>query len=82
MELGDQDALQVSYGSQALILQARGRLGEAMALHKRAEAICMELGDQMAWQDELWESGRDPAGLGAFGGGDGSLQEAGSHRLS
>ena len=42
-----------------------------MALHKKQEAICLELGDQDGLQDGLRESGRDPEGLGASGGGDG-----------
>jgi hypothetical protein len=46
VELGDRAGLQRSYGNQALILQAWGRLEEAMALHKQQEAICVELGDR------------------------------------
>ena len=38
--------LQRSYGNQAMILYRWGRLEEAMALHKKEEAICMELGDK------------------------------------
>ena len=37
--------LQASLGNQALILQARGDLDGAMALHKEEERICRELGD-------------------------------------
>ena len=40
------DALQRSYGNQALILKAWGRLEEALALHKKEEAICLELGNK------------------------------------
>ena len=40
------NALQRNYGNQALILQAWGRLEEALALHKKQEAICAELGDK------------------------------------
>ena len=36
--------MRVSYGNQALILKAWGRLEEALALHKKEEAICLELG--------------------------------------
>mgnify|MGYP000088302843 CR=1 FL=1 len=43
---GNSDWLQASYGNQALILKAWGRLEEAMALHKKQEAICGELGDR------------------------------------
>jgi REP element-mobilizing transposase RayT len=40
------DALQRSYGNQALILYAWGRLEEALTLHKKEEAICLELGNK------------------------------------
>jgi tetratricopeptide (TPR) repeat protein len=40
------DNLQRTYGDQALILQAWGRLKEALELHKKEEAICLELGNQ------------------------------------
>jgi hypothetical protein len=40
------DGLQHSYGNQALILKAWGRLEEALALHKKEEALCLELGDK------------------------------------
>ena len=43
---GDRNSSQVWYGNQALILQAWGRLDEALALNKKEEAICEELGDQ------------------------------------
>jgi tetratricopeptide (TPR) repeat protein len=36
--------LQACLGNQALILQSWGRLEEALALHKKEEAICLELG--------------------------------------
>ena len=38
------DALQQSYCNQALILQDWGKLDEAMALLKKQEALCLELG--------------------------------------
>jgi hypothetical protein len=38
--------MQASYGNQALILQAWGRLDDAMALHRRREIICLELGNR------------------------------------
>jgi tetratricopeptide (TPR) repeat protein len=44
--LGNKDGLQRSYGNQALILKAWGRLEEALALHKKEEAICLELGNE------------------------------------
>jgi tetratricopeptide (TPR) repeat protein len=40
------DSLQRSYGNQALILRAWGRLEEAMTLHKKQEALCLELGSK------------------------------------
>ena len=42
--------MQLSYGNQALILRAWGRLDEALALHKKEEAICLELGDKDSLQ--------------------------------
>jgi tetratricopeptide (TPR) repeat protein len=44
--LGNKDSLQRSYGNQASLLQAWGRLDEALALHKKEEAICLELGNK------------------------------------
>src|ERR1017187_7967794 len=44
LELGSKYGLQASYGNQALILRSWGRLEEAMALHKKQEALCLELG--------------------------------------
>jgi tetratricopeptide (TPR) repeat protein len=41
-----QDGLQASYGNQAVILQDWGRVEEAMALLKKQETICMELGNK------------------------------------
>ncbi|MBS1874207.1 MAG: tetratricopeptide repeat protein, partial [Acidobacteria bacterium] len=45
-QLGDRAGLQASYGNQALILKAWGRLDEAMALLQKQEAICQQLGDR------------------------------------
>ncbi len=42
--------LQASYGNQALVLQAWGKLEEAMALHKKQEAICLEFDDKQGLQ--------------------------------
>jgi tetratricopeptide (TPR) repeat protein len=44
------DWLQAGYGNQALILKAWGRLEEAMALHKKKEALCLELGNKDSLQ--------------------------------
>src|SRR5271157_1350728 len=44
------DALQRSYGNQANILYAWGRLEEALALLKQVEAIARELGDEDSLQ--------------------------------
>jgi tetratricopeptide (TPR) repeat protein len=49
-ERQDAQALQASYGNQALILKAWGRLEEAMALHEKEETICLELGDKVGLQ--------------------------------
>jgi tetratricopeptide (TPR) repeat protein len=43
---GDQWALGAAYGHRALILRNFGKLEEAMALHKKEEKICEELGDR------------------------------------
>ena len=54
-----------------MILQAWGRLEEAMALLKKQEAICLELGDQAGLQ---WSYGNQALilqDLGASGGGHG-----------
>ena len=48
--MGNKDGLQRSYGNQALILKAWGRLDEALALHKKQEAICLELGNKDSLQ--------------------------------
>jgi len=45
-EQQDRRTLQAWLGKQALILQAWGRLEEALALHKKQEAICLELGNK------------------------------------
>ena len=42
----DAHTLQASYGNQALILRAWGRLDEALALLRKQEAICRELGNR------------------------------------
>jgi tetratricopeptide (TPR) repeat protein len=43
---GDKYAVQAWLGNQALILQAWGGLEEALALHKKKEAICEEIGNR------------------------------------
>ncbi len=40
------DGLQVCYGNQAVILKDWGQLDEAMALQKKNEALCVELGNR------------------------------------
>jgi tetratricopeptide (TPR) repeat protein len=42
--------LQITYGNQAMILQAWGRLEEAMTLHEKEEALCLELGNKNGLQ--------------------------------
>jgi tetratricopeptide (TPR) repeat protein len=44
------DGLQRSYANQATILQAWGRLEQALALYKKSESICLKLGDQDSLQ--------------------------------
>ena len=46
LELGNKDGLQRTYGNQAVILQAWGRLEEATALLEKQEALCLELGNK------------------------------------
>jgi tetratricopeptide (TPR) repeat protein len=55
--LGNKDGLSASYGNQALILQAWGRLEEALALHKKQEAICLELGNKNGLAYCYWQWG-------------------------
>jgi len=43
---GDKKAAQRWYGNQALILRMWGQLEEALALHKKQEALCLELGNK------------------------------------
>jgi hypothetical protein len=59
--------LQISYGNQALILRDWGQLKEAMALLKKQETLCLELGDndglQRSWPRVLLAAktyGKDP----------------------
>ena len=73
--VGQQGRAESSYGNQALILQAWGRLEEALALHKKEEAICLELGNKDGLQAQLRQPGADPEGVGAAGGGAGAAQE-------
>ncbi len=44
-------------GNQALILQAWGKLEEAMELHKKQEGTCQQLGDQAGLVICYWNSG-------------------------
>jgi tetratricopeptide (TPR) repeat protein len=55
--LGNKDSLQRSYGNQALILRVWVRLEEALALHKKAEAICVELGNKNGLGYCYWKWG-------------------------
>jgi len=45
-DIESKNSLLVSYGRQAVILRDWGRLDEAMALHKKEETLCVELGDK------------------------------------
>ena len=58
---GNLDGLRASLGNQALILQARGDLDGAMALHKEKERICRELGNKDSLQHQPWQPGADPS---------------------
>jgi len=51
--------LQISYANQAGILYEWGRLEQAMALYKKNEAICLELGNN----DSLQQSYGNQAGI-------------------
>jgi tetratricopeptide (TPR) repeat protein len=51
------DSLQRTYGNQALILKAWGRLEEALALHKKKEALCLELGNKASLGYCYWNWG-------------------------
>ncbi|MCI0471810.1 MAG: hypothetical protein L0Y73_09140, partial [Candidatus Aminicenantes bacterium] len=42
---------------QALILQAWGKLDEALSLHKKEESICEELGDRAGLAICWWNQG-------------------------
>jgi hypothetical protein len=46
----DKDWAQAWCGNQALILKAWGQLEEALALHKKEEALCLELGNKNSLQ--------------------------------
>jgi tetratricopeptide (TPR) repeat protein len=50
-------ALQRTYGNQALILKAWGQLEEALALHKKQEALCLELGNKKSLGFCYWAWG-------------------------
>jgi tetratricopeptide (TPR) repeat protein len=57
LELGNKDGLETCYGNQALILQAWGRLEEAVALLKKQEALCLELGNRNGLAYCYWNWG-------------------------
>ena len=50
-------ACNASYGNQALILKAWGRLEEALTLLKQQEAICLELGNKSGLAYCYWTWG-------------------------
>jgi hypothetical protein len=47
----------MSYGNQAVILQAWGRLEETFELHKKEEALCLELGNRSGLAYCYWNWG-------------------------
>jgi tetratricopeptide (TPR) repeat protein len=49
--------LSKSYGNQGLILKDWGRLEEALALHKKEEALCLELGNKDGLQRSYGNQG-------------------------
>ena len=55
LELGNKDGLSWSYGNQALILKARGRLEEAMALHMSQIRKGAAFLNHRSW-DDFWYS--------------------------
>jgi hypothetical protein len=57
LELGNKYGLQRSYGNQAVILKAWGRMEEAFELLKKAESLCLELGNRSSLAYCYWESG-------------------------
>src|SRR5262249_4527974 len=76
LELGNKDSLQRSYGNQAVILQAWGRLEEALALLKKQEAICLELGNKSSLAYCYWNWGRLERALGNAEGEQAKLSAA------
>jgi len=57
VELGDKDGLQMYYDDQAVSLRRWGQLDEAMALHKKAEALCVELDSKLGLGHCYWNWG-------------------------
>ncbi len=57
-------SLMRSYGNQALILKAWGRLEEALALHQKTEALCLELGELDGLQTSYGNQALTLQGLG------------------
>ena len=49
--------MQRSYGNQAVILKDWGRLEEAFELHKKQEALCLELGNKGSLAYCYWNLG-------------------------
>ena len=52
-----EDGLRRSYGNQAVILKAWGRLEEAMTLLKKKEALCLELCNRSSLAYCYWNWG-------------------------
>ena len=49
--------MQASYGNQALIVKAWGWLEEALELHKKKEALCIEVGNRSSLAYCYWNWG-------------------------
>ena len=56
-ELGNKNGLQRSYGNQAVILKAWGKLDDAMELLKKKEALCLKLGNRSSLGYCYWNWG-------------------------
>ena len=74
-ELGNKDGLQMSLGDQALILQARGDLDGAMALHKEAGATLPRARQQGGAASVARQPGGDPQARGDLDGAMALLKE-------
>ena len=68
LELGSKDGLQRTYGNQALILRAWGRLEEPWRCSRKRKRSAWSWA-QGRFAAQLRQPGLDPASLGPAGGG-------------